>query len=45
MLGYLIEFTLIIALFAWLYRRQRRDRDRASRLRPSQMPLDFDEES
>ena len=45
MLGYLIEFTLIIALFAWLYRRQRRDRDRASRLRPSQMPLDFDQES
>ena len=45
MLGYLIEFTLIVALFAWLHRRQRRDRDRASRVRPSQMHLDLDEES
>ena len=44
MLGFLIEFTLIVALFAWLYRRQRRDRDRASRVRPSQMRLDLDEE-
>ena len=45
MLGFLIEFSLIVALFAWLHRRQLRDRDRASRIRPFQMPLDFDEES
>ena len=45
MLGFLIEFTVVVALFAWLHRRQLRDRDRASRIRPSQMPLDFDEEN
>ena len=45
MLGFLIEFSLIVALFAWLHRRQLRDRDRASRIRPSQMPLDLDGES
>lgn len=44
MLGLIIEFTLVIALFAWLHRRQRRDRDRASRVRPSQLRLDLDEE-
>jgi len=42
MLGLIIEFTLVLALFAWLHRRQRRDRDRASRVRPSQMPLDLE---
>ena len=44
MFGYLIEFSLIVALFAWLHRRQLRDRDRASRVRPSQLRLDLDEE-
>ena len=44
MFGFLIEFTLVVALFAWLHRRQLRDRDRASRVRPSQMRLDLDEE-
>jgi hypothetical protein len=45
MLGLIIEFSLVIALFVWLHRRQLRDRDRASRVRPSQMHLDLDEES
>ena len=45
MLGYLIEFSLIVALFAWLHRRQLRDRDRAQRVRPAQLHLDFDEEN
>ena len=45
MLGLGIELTLGGALFRWLYRRQLRDRDRASRVRPAQLHLDFDEES
>jgi hypothetical protein len=44
MIGLAIEFSLVIALFVWLYRRQVRDRDRASRVRPSQLKLDLDEE-
>jgi hypothetical protein len=44
MLGLIIEFSLIVALFVWLYRRQLRDRDRARRVRPSQLHLDLDED-
>lgn len=44
MLGLCIEFSLTVALFLWLYRRQLRDRDRASRIRPSQLHFDLDEE-
>lgn len=44
MLGLCIEITLVSALFVWLYRRQLRDRDRARRVRPSQLRLEFDEE-
>lgn len=42
MLGLLIEFSLVIALFGWLYQRQLRDRDRARRIRPSQLHFDLD---
>ncbi len=45
MLGLAIEFTLVVALFLWLYRRQLRDRDRARRVRPSQLRFDLDGES
>jgi hypothetical protein len=45
MLGLCIEVTLVGALFVWLYRRQIRDRDRASRIPHSQLPLDFDGET
>jgi hypothetical protein len=43
-IGLAIEFSLVIALFVWLYRRQVRDRDRARRVRPSQLNLDLDSE-
>ena len=45
MLGLILEFSLVIALFVWLHRRQLRDRDRAQRVRPAQLNLDFDEEN
>ena len=45
MLGLVIEFSLIVALFVWLHRRQLRDRDRAQRVRPAQLQLDLDEDS
>ena len=45
MFGLVIEFSLVVALFAWLHRRQLRDRDRAQRVRPAQLHLDFDEEN
>jgi len=45
MLGLIIEFALVIALFAWLHRRQLSARARARRVPPSQMHLDLDEES
>ena len=45
MLGLVIEFSLVVAFFAWLHRRQLRERDRAQRVRPAQLHLDFDEES
>jgi hypothetical protein len=44
MLGLIIEFSLVLALFGWLQYRQTRDRDRARRVRPLQMPL-FDEDA
>src|SRR5438874_1708612 len=45
MLGLIIEFSLVVALFVWLHRRQLRDRDRAQRVRPAQLDLDLDDES
>jgi hypothetical protein len=44
MVGLIIEFTLVVAWFVWLHRRQLRDRDRAQRIRPRQMDLELDEE-
>ena len=44
MIGLIVEFSLVVALFAWLHRRQLRDRDRAQRVRPAQLDLDLDEE-
>lgn len=45
MLGLCIELSLVGALFVWLHRRQLRDRDRARRVRPSQLHFDLDEEN
>ena len=44
MLGLIIEFSLVVAFFACLHRRRLRDRDRAQRVRPAQLHLDFDSE-
>ena len=45
MLGLVIEFSLVVALFVWLHHRQLRDRHRARRVPPSQLHLDLDGES
>ena len=42
MIGLCIEFSIVLALFAWLWRRQVRERARARRVPPSQLPLIFD---
>ena len=44
MLGLIIEFSLIVGWFAWMHRRDLRDRDRDRRVRPKQMHLDLEEE-
>ncbi len=41
MIGLLIEFTFILAVFGWLYWRQLRERKRDRRLPPLQLPLDL----
>jgi hypothetical protein len=43
MLGLLVEFSLVVAIFIWLHRRQMRDRERDRRIPPSQLPL-FEED-
>jgi len=44
MAGLIIEFSLVVGWFAWLHRRELRDRDRARRVRPRQMHLKLDEQ-
>jgi hypothetical protein len=44
MVGLIIEFSLIVAWFAWMRRRELRERERAQRVRPEQMHLELDEE-
>ena len=45
MLGLTIEFSLIVAWFLWMHRRQLRDRARARRVPPAQLRLGFDEDA
>ena len=39
MIGFIIEFSLVVALFLWLHRRQLRARERARRGRCEQLSL------
>ncbi len=43
MLALAIEFSLVVAWFLWLHRRQVRDRTRARRVPWRQMRLGFDD--
>lgn len=45
MFGLIIEFSLVVAWFVWLHRRQVRDRDRTRRVPPTQLRLGFDEDA
>jgi hypothetical protein len=44
MVGLIIEFSLVVGWFAWMRRRELRERERARRVRPEQMHLELDEE-
>jgi hypothetical protein len=45
MVALAIEFSLVVAWFVWLHRRQVRDRARARRVPLRQMRLSFEDES
>lgn len=42
MVALIIEFSLVVAWFLWLHRRQVRDRDKARRVPLRQMRLELD---
>jgi hypothetical protein len=40
--GFIIEFSLVVAWFLWLHRRQVREREKSRRVPLRQMHLDLD---
>jgi hypothetical protein len=44
MLGLIIEFCLVVGWFAWLHRKDTRERERASRIPHKQMRLELESE-
>lgn len=44
MIALAVEFSLVVAWFLWLYRRQLRDRERQRRLPARQLPLPLEQD-